>query len=137
MVSVPDRVWTILELDQEETKAAGQRNMDNNEENWWDMVDMTKLILACNKISTISDKISNLGSLLILDLHDNQLEFLPDSLCHLTRLTKLNLGHNRLAALPPALYSLKELQVLQLNNNQIEVIDEQICEVNMLNNLNL
>ena len=57
MVSVPDRVWTILELDQEETKAAGQRNMDNSEENWWDMVDLTKLILACNKISTISDKV--------------------------------------------------------------------------------
>lgn len=57
MINVPDRVWTILELDQEETKAAGQRSMDNNEENWWDMVDLTKLILACNKISTISDKV--------------------------------------------------------------------------------
>ena len=57
MVSVPERVWTILELDQEEAKAAGQRSMDNNEENWWDMVDLTKLILACNKISTISDKV--------------------------------------------------------------------------------
>ena len=61
MVSVPDRVWTILELDQEETKAAGQRSMDNNEENWWDMVDLTKLILACNKISTISDKVRQDG----------------------------------------------------------------------------
>ena len=57
MINVPDRVWTILELDQEETKAAGQRSMDNNEENWWDMVDLTKLILACNKISNISDKV--------------------------------------------------------------------------------
>ena len=57
MVSVPERVWTILELDQEEAKAAGQRSMDNNEENWWDMVDLTKLILACNKISNISDKV--------------------------------------------------------------------------------
>ena len=58
LVSVPDRVWTLMELDQEETKAASQRSMtDNNAENWWDMVDMTKLILACNKISTISDKV--------------------------------------------------------------------------------
>lgn len=137
LASVPERVWTLMELDREETEAAGQRSMDNTEENWWDMVDLTKLILACNKISTISDKISNLGSLLILDLHDNQLQSLPDSLAELSRLTKLNLGHNRLTALPSALYSLKELQVLQCNNNQIETIEEQICEINMLNNINL
>ena len=31
--------------------------MDNNEDNWWDMVDLTKLILACNKISFISEKV--------------------------------------------------------------------------------
>ena len=58
LVTVPERVWTLLELDQEETKAVGERSMrENTEENWWDMVDMTKLILACNKISTISDKV--------------------------------------------------------------------------------
>ena len=72
-----------------------------------------------------------------MDLHDNQLESLPDSLSELTRLTRLNLGHNRLTTLPRAIYSLNELQVLQINNNQIESIDEQICEINMLNNLNL
>ena len=72
-----------------------------------------------------------------MDLHDNQLESLPDTLSDLTRLTRLNLGHNRLTDLPRAIYSLKELQVLQMNNNQIEIVDEKICEVNMLNNLNL
>ena len=59
LASVPERVWTLMELDREETEAAGQRSMDNTEENWWDMVDLTKLILACNKISTISDKVSH------------------------------------------------------------------------------
>ena len=72
-----------------------------------------------------------------MDLHDNHLESLPDTLAELTRLTRLNLGHNRLTTLPPAIFSLKELQVLQMNNNQIESVDEKICEVNMLNNLNL
>ena len=41
-------------------------------DNWWDTVDMTKLILACNKISSIPPEISNLLGLQILDLHDNQ-----------------------------------------------------------------
>ena len=45
-------------------------------------------------------QISNLLGLQILDLHDNQLETLPDSISALTRLTKLNLSHNRLASLP-------------------------------------
>ena len=46
-------------------------------------------------------QISNLLGLQILDLHDNQLESLPDSVSALTRLTKLNLSHNRLTLLPP------------------------------------
>ena len=45
-------------------------------------------------------QISNLLGLQILDLHDNQLETLPDSISALTRLTKLNLSHNRLTSLP-------------------------------------
>ena len=49
----------------------------DNTENWWDTVDMTKLILACNKISVIHQDISNLLGLQILDLHDNQVG--PDS----------------------------------------------------------
>ena len=33
--------------------------MDNeSSENWWDTVDLTKLILACNKISSISPKVT-------------------------------------------------------------------------------
>ena len=36
-----------------------QVSMDNeSSENWWDTVDMTKLILACNKISSISPKVT-------------------------------------------------------------------------------
>ena len=36
-----------------------QVSMDSeSSENWWDTVDMTKLILACNKISSISPKVT-------------------------------------------------------------------------------
>ena len=41
-----------------------QVSMDNeSSENWWDTVDLTKLILACNKISSISPKVTMSTSL--------------------------------------------------------------------------
>ena len=100
-----------------------------SEENWWDQVDMTKVILACNKISeispqvvpaycppallTFSPQISNLAALQVLDLHDNQLASLPDSLAELGQLTKLNISHNRFPLLPAPVFALKNLRVLQ------------------------
>ena len=61
LVTVPAKVWTIGELDKEEQRKVSQVSMDSAaEENWWEQVDMTKLILACNKISEISPLISNL-----------------------------------------------------------------------------
>ena len=65
---------------------------DSADGNWWDTVDMTKLILACNKISSIPPDISNLLGLQILDLHDNQLETLPESISSLSRCPELVTG---------------------------------------------
>lgn len=138
LTMVPDKVWNIAELDKEEEKTLNNLNMDSaSNENWWDQVDMTKLILACNKISAISPQISNLCSLTTLDLHDNQLESLPDSIGELQRMSKLNLSHNRFKEIPQGIFLMKELRVLQLNNNKIEVVDARISEVNMLNNFDL
>ena len=87
LVAVPAKVWTIGELDADEQRKVSQVSMDQAmEENWWEQVDMTKLILACNKISSIPSDISNLLGLQILDLHDNQLETLPESISSLSRL---------------------------------------------------
>ena len=48
-----------MELDEEETKlmVTGASMDQENSDNWWDTVDLTKLILACNKISVISPKV--------------------------------------------------------------------------------
>ena len=56
--STNDKVWNISEFDKEEQKTLSNVTMDSaSNENWWDQVDMTKLILACNKISVISPKV--------------------------------------------------------------------------------
>ena len=59
LASVPDKVWTLMELDTEEMKSmVTSVTMDtDNADNWWDTVDLTKLILACNKISCIPPQV--------------------------------------------------------------------------------
>lgn len=138
LVEVPSKVWHLAEMDKEEEKTLNNMDMNaTSNDNWWDQVDMTKLILACNKISVISPEISNLCSLTILDLHDNQLDMLPDSICELQKMSKLNLSHNRFKEIPEGVYGLKDLRVLQLNNNKIDCIDDKISELNMLNTFDL
>jgi len=138
LTMVPDKVWNISEFDKEEQKTLSNVTMDSaSNENWWDQVDMTKLILACNKISVISPKISNLCSLAVLDLHDNQLEDLPDELGDLRSMTRLNLSHNRFSRIPNGIFQMIDLRVLQLNNNKIELVDERLGDVNMLHQLDL
>ena len=138
LVAVPAKVWTIGELDADEQRKVSQASMDQAmEENWWEQVDMTKLILACNKISEISPQISNLLGLQVLDLHDNQLAALPETLAELQQLTKLNLSHNRLSSLPDCVFSLVNLRVLQCSNNALEEVGDGLGKLVMLNSLDL
>lgn len=139
LVAVPEKVWSIMEPTEEEVKkqSAGASIDGPDQDSWWDYQDLTKLILACNKISLLSDKISNLVSLTTLDLHDNQLETIPDAISNLENLTKLNISHNRLKIIPPGVFDLKELRTLSMSNNELESVGEHISELNMLISLDL
>jgi len=139
MVSVPDKVWKLMDLTDEEQKtlSRGVSLQEDVEDNWWEHVDLTKLILASNKISTISPQVANLIALTTLDIHDNQLESLPEEIGALTNLKKLNASHNRLTCLPDGLCQLKELRSLQLNNNSITHLNDNISELTMLVSLDL
>lgn len=59
-------VSIIIDQPQSSILVIGQSqvSMDSeNSDNWWDTVDLTKLILACNKISSISPKVTGSTSL--------------------------------------------------------------------------
>lgn len=60
---VPDSVWYINEKN--------EPNDDQNDENfkWWDRVNLTKLILASNKLKTVPKNVQLLSSLVILDVN--------------------------------------------------------------------
>ncbi|XP_076346439.1 leucine-rich repeat-containing protein 40-like isoform X4 [Tachypleus tridentatus] len=135
MVEVPDVVWNINNITPEESKMLSVSLDDTDGERWWDQVDLTKLILASNKLSTIPSEISNLQALTVFDVHDNQLTTLPDSIGDLQALTRLNLSHNCLQALPKSIFQLKEMHSLLLQYNQLEELDKDIGNLLFLEQL--
>lgn len=64
VVAVPDTVWRINIDVPEEAKTV---SMDADDK-WWDQTDLTKLILASNLLTSLSEDISNLPALTVLDV---------------------------------------------------------------------
>lgn len=62
---VPDTVWR-LNLDVPEE--ARDVSLDNTDERWWEQTELTKLILASNLLTEISQEISNFQALSVLDV---------------------------------------------------------------------
>ena len=60
-----------------------------------------------------------LNQLEILDLRDNNISSLSESISQLTNLVALDLGNNKLMALPESLSQLTNLTTLDLRHNQL------------------
>jgi len=137
--SVPERVWKLNVPDEDEKiRLKKGLSLDMIEEdNWWDYVDLNKLILASNQITSIPSDIQMLAALTVLDLHDNAICRLPDEIGKLENLTKLNLNHNQLTSLPIYFYDLINLRTLTICHNKLDVLDEDLSRMNMLEHLDL
>lgn len=62
---IPDKVWR---LNQELPSEAKSVSLDNTDERWWEQVELEKLILASNCLTEISENISQLPALTVLDV---------------------------------------------------------------------
>lgn len=65
LLAVPDAVWQLNIDVPEEAKSV---SLDNTEDRWWEQVELTKLILASNTLTTIADGIANFSALVVLDV---------------------------------------------------------------------
>lgn len=64
--TVPEKVWKInVEIPEEERNAS----LDSDEK-WWDQIQLNKLILASNQLSTITAGIQLLEALVVLDVSE-------------------------------------------------------------------
>uniref|UniRef100_A0A6I8QN14 Leucine-rich repeat-containing protein 40 n=2 Tax=Xenopus tropicalis TaxID=8364 RepID=A0A6I8QN14_XENTR len=132
--SVPVSVWRI----NVDTPPEAHQNVDfGGSDRWWEQTDLTKLILASNKLQLLSEDISLLPALVVLDIHDNQIVSLPCAIKELTNLQKLNISHNKIKQLPKELQHLQNLKSLLLQHNQLEELPDSIGHLSILEELDV
>ncbi|XP_045102560.1 leucine-rich repeat-containing protein 40-like isoform X3 [Portunus trituberculatus] len=136
---VPEKVYRINEIDAEEAKKMTMNmTMDSSDDDrWWEQVDLTRLYLSSNQLSTLSPEISNLSALQILDLSDNNLTALPSTLGELISLQRLNLSHNQLQELPVGVFALQDLRSLQLDHNNFTTFPDDLGNLPVLEYLDV
>ncbi|XP_013415723.1 E3 ubiquitin-protein ligase LRSAM1-like [Lingula anatina] len=97
------------------------------------------LILFGNHFSSLKGggSLSELSSLRVLDLHDNEFSSLPEEIGELQNLQVLNLASNKLKELPSSIGKLKVLQTLNVRDNKLKVLPETLCQLSRLRTLDV
>uniref|UniRef100_A0A8B9EH04 Leucine-rich repeat protein SHOC-2 n=1 Tax=Anser cygnoides TaxID=8845 RepID=A0A8B9EH04_ANSCY len=131
---VPQHVWRI-NLDTPEE--AHQNLSFGAADRWWEQTDLTKLILASNKLQLLSEDVKLLPALTVLDVHDNQLTSLPSALGQLENLQKLDVSHNKLKSIPEELMQLSHLKSLLLQHNELSHLPDGFGQLVNLEELDL
>ncbi|XP_076825385.1 leucine-rich repeat-containing protein 40-like [Clavelina lepadiformis] len=121
--AVPAEVWR-LNLNAAKDARESAASFDAGER-WWDQVELTKLNLSSNQITSLSDELSNFQSLIVLDVHDNKLASLPSNLADLPNLKRFDVSHNNLQSLPSLEY-LKVVSAMLLHYNQLSELPPSI-----------
>ncbi|CCG81983.1 Predicted protein [Taphrina deformans PYCC 5710] len=130
---------------------------------WYDYADLTYVNIADNELEEIDESLIDIiGSVATIDLHNNHLAKLPQSLLELSQLTTLNLSDNKLTTdilnlitllptltelnlsrnklggiLSSKLSKLDQLSRLDLSDNELEAIDYSLTGCTKLQHLNL
>ncbi|XP_068601359.1 DISP complex protein LRCH3 [Brachionichthys hirsutus] len=101
-----------------------------------DLTDTTRADLSRNRLSELPVEVCLFVSLESLNLYQNCLRALPDSLLNLQALTCLNLSRNQLSVLPVVVCSLP-LKVLIACNNKLVSLPEELGQLRCLTELDI
>ncbi|KAK2846459.1 hypothetical protein Q5P01_009458 [Channa striata] len=101
-----------------------------------DLTDTTRADLSRNRLSELPPEVCLFVSLESLNLYQNCLRSLPDSLVNLQALTYLNLSRNQLSVLPAVVCSLP-LKVLIACNNKLVSLPEELGQLRLLTELDV
>lgn len=74
-------------------------------------------------------------TLLVVDLSDNDLAFLPESLQRCSLLEELNLGGNPLRKLPPWIGALTNLRMAMLDGCALQSLPREMAELRQMHTL--
>ena len=98
---------------------------------------LKQLYLRRNQIEFISDDISKLSNLEVLDISGNKIKIVSAGICRLQSLRQLNLSTNEIAILPSELCNMRALSSLNISNNKISVLPMEVGNLHSLTNLNI
>jgi len=98
---------------------------------------LIKLNVQDNKLLSISDSIGLLKNLKELIIQDNELTHLPNTIGDLSNLEEFLLGRNKLTTFPESIWELNNIKRIFAGNNQITYLPPVIQENNSLEYLDL
>lgn len=87
---------------------------------FYSMKRLEYLNLSHNELSLLDEAISQMKYLQELHLAVNKLSAVPENICMLNQLTCLDMQRNRITRLPAALSNLKSLRRIGINNNNLK-----------------
>ncbi|XP_040063471.1 leucine-rich repeat-containing protein 40 [Ixodes scapularis] len=137
MIEVPEIVWNINNLTEEERQGLSVSLDHCDGDRWWDQADLTKLYLSSNQLTVLSPDIERLQALNILEINDNQLCGLPETMGKLGQLSKLNISRNKIESLPESFFELKELRQLIGHHNSISELSDDISNLSLMEMMDL
>gem|GEM_PF-2081873 len=97
--------------------------------------DLKTLDISDNQLKTLPDSIGNLANLEYLLVDENQLKTLPVSIGNLANLKELHVCYNQLKTLPVSIGNLANLQKLVVMNNQLKTLPDSIGDLANLKTL--
>ena len=100
-------------------------------------LEQTELDLSNNNLDELPESIGLLTNLVRLELGSNNLEYLPESIGNLTNLERLELGSNNLEYLPESIGNLTKLEYLDLESNNLTSLPESFGNLTNLEGLYL
>ncbi|KAM7533122.1 hypothetical protein Aperf_G00000123998 [Anoplocephala perfoliata] len=133
---VPPVIWTLNSLNPAEKKPIDFASAGDDGVNWWEAEPITRLNLSGNSISELpGDGISQLDSLVNVDIRDNELNTLPEEISALVNLKQLLLSSNKITLLPSTFTKLTALVQLNLAHNQLAALPDDMANLTSLEKL--
>lgn len=126
----PDHLWELTQL--EELIVYGYSNLSEISSDIKNLVNLTKLSLWNNALTTLPSEISALKKLKKLNLDQNAFRTFPDEISSLNNLEILDLNYNRLEAIPPSIGALRKLTHLNLTWNKLTSLPKEVRELENL-----
>ena len=90
---------------------------------------LDQILLAFNQLSSISN-LERSPNLSVLDLHNNKMEKLPDTVCHLYHLKTLKISNNSLSDINPKLALIDSLVRISIEGNPLKSFKPAMRQAN-------